>query len=48
MKEVMEKVLSHPRLSHCFLSYVLLAHLVEAQQEVLLGLNMSINVKKLV
>jgi len=48
MKKVMEKVLSHPRLSHCFPSYVLLAHLAEAQQEVLLGLNMSIDANKLV
>ncbi len=48
MKKVMENVLSHPRLSHCFPSYVLLAHLAEAQQEVLLGLNMSIDANKLV
>jgi hypothetical protein len=48
MKEVMEKILSHPRLGHCLPSYVLLAHLVKAQQEVLLGLNISIDANKLV
>jgi hypothetical protein len=48
MKEVMEKVLSHPRLGHCLPCYVLPAHLVKAQQEVLLSLNMSIDANKLV
>jgi orotidine-5'-phosphate decarboxylase len=48
MKEVMENVLSHPRLSHYFPSYVLHAHLVKAQQEIFLGLNMSIDANKLV
>jgi 2-hydroxy-3-keto-5-methylthiopentenyl-1-phosphate phosphatase len=31
MKEVMEKVLSHPRLNHCLLDNVLHAHLAIAQ-----------------
>ncbi len=44
----MEKVLSHPRLSHCLPSHVLPTHLAKAQQEVLLGLNMSIDANKLV
>jgi hypothetical protein len=48
MKEVMEKVLSHPRLNHCLPHYVLPTHLAKAQQEVLLGLNMSIDANKLV
>jgi hypothetical protein len=48
MKEVMGKVLSYPRLSHCFPSYVLPAQLAKTQQEVLLGWNMSINANKLV
>jgi hypothetical protein len=37
MKKVMGKVLSHPRLSHYFPSYVLQTHLPKSQQEVLLG-----------
>lgn len=48
MKEVIEKVLSHPRLGHCLPSYVLHAHFVKMQQEVLLGSNMSIDANKLV
>ncbi len=48
MREVKEKVLSHPRLNHCLPNYVLLAHLVKAQQDILLGLNMSIDANKLV
>jgi len=44
----MEKVLSHPRLSHCLPNSILLAHLAKAQQEVLSGLNMSIDANKLV
>jgi hypothetical protein len=48
MKMVMEKVLSHSRLNHCFPSYDLLQHLAKAQQEVLLGLNMFIDANKLV
>jgi hypothetical protein len=48
MKEVMENVLSHPRLNHCFLDKVLLTHLAMAQHEVLVGLNMSIDANKMV
>ncbi len=48
MKEVMEKVLLHPRSSHYLPNYVLPAHLAKTQQEVLLGLNMSIDANKLV
>ncbi len=48
MREVMEKVLSHPRLSHYLPNYVLLAHLAKAQQEVLPSLNRSIDANKLV
>jgi hypothetical protein len=48
MREVMEKVLSHLKLSHCLPNNVLHTHLTKAQQEVLLGLNMSIGANKLV
>jgi hypothetical protein len=48
MREVKEKVLSHSRLNHYFPNYVLPTHLVKAQQEVLLGLNISIDANKLV
>ncbi len=48
MKEVMEKVLSHPRLNHCCPSYVLQTQLTKTQQEVLLGWNMSIDANNLV
>jgi hypothetical protein len=44
----MEKVLSYLRLSHYPPNYVLPAHIAKAQQEVLLGLNMSIDANKLV
>jgi hypothetical protein len=44
----MEKVLSHLMLSHCLPNNVLHTHLTKAQQEVLLGLNMSIGANKLV
>jgi hypothetical protein len=39
MKEVMEKVLSYPRLNYCLFNYFLPTHLAKAQQEVFLGLN---------
>ncbi len=48
MKEVMEKVMSHPRLNHSLLDKVLPTHLAIAQHEVLVGLNMSIDANKMV
>jgi Fic family protein len=44
----MEKVLSHPRLSHCLPNYVLLAHLAKTQREVLSSLTRSIDANRLV
>ncbi len=48
MREVMEKVSSHPRLSHSLPNYVLPTQLAKTQQEVWLSLNMSIDANKLV
>ncbi len=48
MKEVMEKVMSHPKLNHSLPNKVLPTHLAITQHEVLVGLNMSIDANKMV
>ncbi len=40
-------MLSNPRSNHCLPNNVLLSHLAKMQQDVLLGLNMSIDANKL-